>query len=58
MTCLNLLSESTMFTYLPVFKIFVKTYEKPQMIKFGPIHSANHSVNFEPKCVILLSNPI
>lgn len=32
-----LLSESTVFTYLPVFKIFVKSDGKLQLIKFGPI---------------------
>lgn len=39
-----LLSESTVFTYLPIFKIFVKSYEKPQMIKFGPIQYPTYSV--------------
>lgn len=33
-----LLSESTVFTYLPVFKIFVKSDGKLQLIKFGPTH--------------------
>lgn len=54
-----LLSESTVFTYLPVFKIFVKSYEKPQMTKFGPIQNTN-SVNFflSQNNVILLANSI
>lgn len=29
-------SQSTVFTYLPVFKSFVKRDEKPHIIKFGP----------------------
>lgn len=45
-TCQSACSlESTVFTYLPVFKIFVKSYEKLPMTKFGPIQNIN-SVNF------------
>lgn len=50
-----LLSESTVFTYLPVFKIFVKSCKKPQIVKFGPIQYTPYGVNFEPTYVTLLA---